>query len=241
MHFTRPADAQASGQGLDGANTVSYDVSSDSFRVMVSHGGVAFDQTFAPGDIVVTPDTTITVYHKSDNITFALWKPGSEGLGLQYTTYGHWTEASGTEIKTGLVAFGIPTPSGSVPKTGTASYAGHTIGFVVDRFLDRSAILRGDAVLSADFAAGKVTGELNNMQVSYNPAVLEPWESIVIDTTISGNTFAGTARGKDLTSPDPLNGTANGGFFGPAAQEIGGSWTVNSGRELAIGTFAGKK
>jgi len=77
--------------------------------------------------------------------------------------------------------------------------------------------------------------------VRYNPSFPEPWKTIVIDTTISGNSFAGTAREKDLTVPDPLNGTANGGFFGPAAQEIGGSWIVTSGREAAIGTFAGKK
>jgi hypothetical protein len=241
MHFTQPFYAEASGQGFEGGNTVSYDVGSDSFRVSVNHGGVALDQTFAPGDIVVTPDTTITVYNKSGNFTFALWKPGADGLGLEYTTYGNWGDRRNSEVKTGFVVFGVRTPAGSVPKIGSASYTGSTVGFVVDRVRGRTSLLKGDAILIADFSTGKVTGELNNMQVRYNPPVAEPWKTIALDTTISGNTFAGTAREKDPVEPGALAGTVNGGFFGPAAQEIGGGWTVSGPGEIAIGTFAGKK
>jgi hypothetical protein len=45
----------------------------------------------------------------------------------------------------------------------------------------------------------------------------------------------------NLTSTGGMSGTAVGQFFGPSANEIGGTYKVNSGSSYMIGGFGGKR
>ena len=244
MHFLGGGSSPStSAEDFSGGNTVTYDVSSDSFTVKVNHGGISLNQTFLPADIVVTPNTTLTIYQKPGGVpSIGILKPGPAGLDLQYVTFGNWANSDGSMLTFGGLVFGIRTPTGAVPKTGTASYAGETVGMLFDKPSGHAFRLTGDVTLAADFLAATVIGNLTNMETrDLQGGALSTWGDLKINATISGNTFSGTAGSKDTTLADPLGGTASGGFFGPAAQEIGGSWNVLSGKEMANGTFVGKK
>jgi hypothetical protein len=52
----------------------------------------------------------------------------------------------------------------------------------------------------------------------------------------ANNRIAGTT-----SAPGGLSGAVNGAFFGPAAQEVGGNWTLQGGATQAAGVFTGKK
>jgi hypothetical protein len=64
-----------------------------------------------------------------------------------------------------------------------------------------------------------------------------PWRNFTTTGAISGNTFSGSAATKDGN----LSGAHQGGFFGPAANEIGGVYRMTGGGEQAAGSFVGKK
>lgn len=63
-----------------------------------------------------------------------------------------------------------------------------------------------------------------------------PWHDLSMTAQIVGNTFEGTLNAKDVE----LGGTVSGGFFGPGAEEVGGSWAVDNADEHAIGEFIGR-
>jgi hypothetical protein len=246
MHFNVNGNGQATGvsssqENFAGGNTVTYNVSADSFAVSVSHPSVTFGDTFGPVNIDAgTSNATLTVYEKNGgDRVFIMLNPDDPELDLSYVTFGNWTDANSTSnsIASGFVVFGVRTPAGAVPTTGTASYAGETIGTMVD---SRGTIytVSGFGTMTANFGAGTVNGDFTKT-AKFNVLTTSttPWRDFTTTGNISGNTFAGTAATKD----GALTGTSNGGFFGPAANEIGGVYRMTGGGEQATGSFVGKK
>jgi hypothetical protein len=244
MHFNVNNANAATGttssiENFSGGNTVTYNVAADSFAVSVSHPTLTFSDTFAPANISGASNATLTVYEKNGgDRVFIMLNPDDPELDLSYVTFGNWTDANSTSnsIASGFVVFGVRTPAGAVPTTGTASYAGETIGTMVD---SRGTIytVSGFGTMTANFGAGTVNGDFTKT-AKFNVLTTSttPWRDFTTTGNISGNTFAGTAATKD----GALTGTSNGGFFGPAANEIG-VYRMTGGGEQATGSFVGKK
>ncbi len=70
-----------------------------------------------------------------------------------------------------------------------------------------------------------------------DPGGTSAWHDATVNASISGTTFAGTIQAKDAD----LRGPVNGGFFGPGAPEIGGSWAMENADIHAMGVFVGKR
>lgn len=218
--------------GLGGGNTITYNADTDSFSLKVTQGAAQIDSTFSPANIIPGPVTTATIYGNG-TASFILIKPGAAGLGLDYVTYGTWSIASANTR--GYSVFGVRTEPGSVPKSGAASFSGPVGGIAVDG--GRQFSIAGTFALTADFTAGSVTGDFSGMTKSDLAANTTPWHDLTLNANISGNAFAGTLQAKDIS----LGGTAAGGFFGPGAPEIGGSWAVENTDIHAVGVFLGKR
>lgn len=119
-------------------------------------------------------------------------------------------------------------------------------------------IINGDGTLTANFATGLITGSFTNMTSTTGKftngsvscvctGTTRAWNDISLTGTISGAAISGTTS----ISSNPNNatsfaatgsGTISGGFYGPAANEVGLVWTVqDSNKSIAMGTFGAPK
>jgi len=174
--------------------------------------------------------------------------------GLSYTSLGMWTHTSEGpfDLPQNVTAYvvGYETPGSAVPQSGSATYsgAGAVKGVILqpDGVHIAGANLSGDATLTANFAAGSVTGAFTNMKA--NDGVDTPWNDVSVAASIAAGTnrFNGTTHvTTQPASPYALKGSAtgsiNGAFYGPAADNIGAIWSLNDGTATALGGVAVKR
>ena len=136
---------------------------------------------------------------------------------------------SGDAGSFGVIFGGQATPESAVEQKATSSVvATFSNGgqFEGTEFLQGGGVtgIRSNNVnLSADFGAGTVVGQISNItEVNTDNNSPARAYDIGINATIDGNTFAGDANyiNNNQTSGD---GTSEGGFFGPNAEEVAGA------------------
>ena len=153
-----------------------------------------------------------------------------------------WNDASGLS---GDVAFGIPTPAGGVPATGTANYAGtisgQSTGF--SDALDIPVSIGGTVNLAFDFGAGTLSGSIHAMDTSFEGG---PDLGILNFTDTVYSTGSLTFSGRfdtALAGPNEFSGL----FTGPQAQELIGKFVfpypspVEGQPYIAAGAWVAKK
>jgi hypothetical protein len=206
-----------------------------------------------------TEDATPSQFHRyfdlvmtDDRVGFLTVTRKAE-LNLTYTTIawfgGHRLAADGTALNDQIfIATGIPTASGDVPLSGTASYSALAKGWAT-----AGTDIEGNFQLTFDFATSGVTGRLalyaNDGTGGYGPVGTYP---VVQGSHDRGATsFAGSF---DVGSIGPGAGSFEGIFMGPGAAEIGGRWRAPvripagqgfpaylEGVHSAAGVFAGAR
>lgn len=135
---------------------------------------------------------------------------------------------------------GIRTAEADIPKTGTAHYTGTweaRIGKPIQ--WDNQADKAAKAVFTVDFGKKSISGTLtekNGVQPAFH----------IENGKIEGNGFHATARtrdnginlsGNDSTNPQSFKASnllVEGGFYGPQAEELGGTIFNNDGKSLDI-------
>jgi hypothetical protein len=145
----------------------------------------------------------------------------------------------------GWYVYGQETPFAAIPSTGSATYLGTLNGNYFDGTATAYAV-RADLTATADFAARSVdfstlgtetvvllplggTGAIasrNDLNINHSP--------LTIGTNT--NQFSGT-----VTDVGGRTGTATGRFYGPAANEIGGVYSLSGGGQTNIGSFVAKQ
>lgn len=164
-------------------------------------------------------------------------------LGWNYQDFGIWVTGAGTGSGTyGAASFGAATAGGSVPTTGTATYTGVTGG--------RYGSVGGPAYFTSsnltsnvDFAARTLSFTTSGSQQSTSLLAGSFSANTALDLTGSltysagSNQFTGSVNNTGST----LTGTATGRFFGPAAQEIGGTFGLTGTAGNYGGGFGAKK
>jgi hypothetical protein len=174
-----------------------------------------------------------------------------EGGGLDYTLYGYWlimNEPPDVPMQGGGAWLGgFVTAPGAVPTSGGAVFNGAIIGLYEDGY--KSAALVGGVVrIDVDFAARSVSGAMTGIGLGSDTFSHGPINDIVFSATIDAgaNLFRGTTRvstvpgGPSAFAADAA-GTIAGRFFGPAAQEVGGVWTLSDASHHMIGAFGAKR
>lgn len=143
------------------------------------------------------------------------------------------------------------TPLVSATYSGRARMDAHPDTGWVDNQTSRTRI-RSDMNLAADFSAGTISGALTNFSIEPpGQAQGAVAGSVSMDaTTLSGNGFAGnlTPDAAFLTSLGTnasLSGTYGGTFYGPAAEQVGGTLSATGSANgqgfNAIGYYTGTK
>jgi len=158
--------------------------------------------------------------------------------GFSYSELGGWGSAAAS--RWGYVAFGVPTPEGAVPTTGSATFQGYASGntdiMIADNLYGGYFPLHVDGTVELNFNLGSGTlgGSMTlSLPDGLNPVEIGTWafrDTVYSagSTTYSGS-FDATAVGQNFFL---------GRFTGPSAEETIGAWALpfvfDKGGEYAI-------
>jgi len=210
-----------------------------SLTITVTTGGANFTQTYA-GTLFQSLGGALTLSQLASDIERALNAPGvatgvvfqGANLGLSYSAFGGWvSNDGGGAFRIGNLAAGNETLPASVPVSGSANYAGATTG-VGGTGGGSYFAFAGNAAINANFLTGAVTTTFSglrtqDLQTNAVGALPDQTGSGVI----AGNKYSTNIAGGGMI------GTANGTFYGPAAQETAGVWRSSGGGTTVIGSF----
>ena len=185
---------------------------------------------------------TVTVSGTSYNLQVK--DIGFSAAALNYSTFGFWqlspsSSSTNNPVEVGWYAVGSKTGSTNVPSTGSANYSGKTDGAVVFNAKSTAYTFSGNAALAANFGTGTITGSLTGLNAysvgnSSGQTNVGTLNDINLTSgTISGDAFSGNAAAAATSGSaanlSGLSGSFRGNFFGPSAQEAGGTLYMTSG------------
>lgn len=161
--------------------------------------------------------------------------------GWEYQSFGIWTTGAGTGSGTyGAASVGAPTPAGSIPTSGSAIYYGYAGGRHV----------ASDGSYYFTLAAMQTSANFATRQLSFSTPYTEQTPDLVSSAMNNSLNMTGTlsyASGSNqfsgaVTTAGGMTGTAKGRFYGTAAQEIGGTFSVTgTGVQSYGGAFGGAR
>ena len=156
-----------------------------------------------------------------------------------YQTFGYWIDdrSSSGRVATAF-SMGNPTPAGAEISRSSASYDGRARGV----YTDGGDIFETDARMSArvDFRDREIDFSTSSTRLTsvgsdrYRSAGRLDMEGTL--TIGDGYRFSG-----QVETERSLEGTATGTFYGPDAQEIGGTFSLGGGDETLTGAFGGRR
>lgn len=171
----------------------------------------------------------------------------SQTIGWDYQTFGIWfADTSGTGGTAGSFSVGAQTPGSAIPTTGTGSYTGAAGGLYVDAS-GKQYFTIASMTAGANFSTRSIAFSTSGTQQTQDLSTFTTNTNLDLAGTLTYaagvNKFTGSISsvggGPGNT---PMNGSATGSFYGPAAEEIGGGFVVRgSGTTGYLGAFGGKK
>jgi hypothetical protein len=243
--FPTPTDIQAVLRGTVTSNGITYPV---------------FDFTIVSLGVTATNvrgDGTEAAATNGGKVSGALYT-------LNYAVLGAWSyTAPGGTTYLGQFATGSQTPVASLPTTGTATYTGSgTSGGVIGAYFVpggnntiTGGTVTGDVNMNVNFGTNAVAGQFTNMVAKPITGGSVPWNNVSMSGQID-RAGVGSFGGPVTVGAAPsgagsagfgtgAHGNYTGNFFGPAHNEIGGTWTLSEstadGGKAAFGTFAGRR
>ena len=196
----------------------------------------------AAGDTIVKDATGVNYVFTDNKKTTIGVLANPKVYGYEYQTYGSW----GAYLNAGSVGYAVSignlTPGGSIPTVGSAVFTGGANGYLVDAY--RLAYVTNASMTAAvDFASRTVAFSTTNTTMT--------GATTGVATSIPAYNLSGTmtysAGTNRLTGPVSSSGGMTGSlianFYGPAANEIGGTYGLTqptTGNTL-VGGFGGKR
>jgi len=168
------------------------------------------------------------------DLSFAL----SDSATPVYMMFGEWEkyDANFNPTQIGFFALGDVTPSTSMPLSGSATYSGDAIG----RYFESGAVEYFTGFVNATASFGRTNPTMNFTMSgsSYSPSQQQQITINVaggLSITNATSSFAGSVGGDML-------GRVSGKFYGPQAQEIGGTFNLTNGADgQLVGSFGAKQ
>ena len=229
--------------GQSGAKVVvSYDSSSDlGTATLTTAGGTSISWNSASdtfGTLLINNNVEVAASANGENYTLIA---NPYNFGWNYQTFGTWLTGAGTGSgKVGNYSIGSPTIGASIPTTGTATYTGATGGrYATAAGLDY--FVSSSLTATANYATRSVA--LTSTSSVGTRDLLAQSSLNAVDFTGSMTYAAATnSLTGTITTTGGLSGTVKGQFYGPGANELGGSFTATgAGLETFSGAFGAKK
>lgn len=206
-------------------------------------GSGTFSESGSPFIMDFTePTNGITNIHFSTEYTLSGW---------DYQNFGVWiTNFGGTSGEVGAMTSGALTSAANLPTTGDATFAGLSAGVFVD--------VNGDGFATASKMTA--TTSFANRTVSFDTTstTAAPLD-LTVNALINRTNYAYTATPElnltgtmsyaagtnnmsgQVSSANGMTGVVDANFFGPTANEIGGSFAARGDAGYYIGAFGGKR
>lgn len=197
-----------------------------------SSGGDTF------GVLIINNDIDVAISADSEDYALAA---NPFGFGWDYQSFGIWTTGAGTGSGTyGAMSMGAETSGSSIPTSGSATYNGYTAGRFVNSanqdFFTSSAM-----AASANFATRSISFSTTNTFVTRDLINQSANSNLNMNGTLSYSAATNSITGS-ITTTGGLTGDLNGRFYGPSAEEIGGTFALTGGGlEAYAGAFGGKR
>ena len=161
--------------------------------------------------------------------------------GFEYQTYGAWGAYGNATSGGSAISIGSATPVTGMPATGSYTFTGGASGYYTDAN-KLAYVTNANMTATASFDARTVSFATNGTYVSGSPsgsAISSP------DLNLSGTLAIASGANKvsgTVTTVSGMSGNANGKFYGPTANEVGGTYAVSgSGLGTFVGGFGGKR
>lgn len=165
--------------------------------------------------------------------------------GWNYQTFGVWSRdpAGNNSGRVGAISTGNFTATNNIPSTGTATFTGAAAGLYVAPNGTTGGVVAADMAMVVDFST-RVAG-FATANTTLSPDGIQTFRAFpALDLTgslqvaNSQNLMSGTVS----TTSSALTGDINGKFYGPNAQEVGGTFGLKgAGVEAYVGGFGGKR
>ena len=230
-----PASVTDAGVGTDNLR-VNFDANADVSSISLSNqfGAATFtaDEIGSGGSSVAGGQTINIQIGVSGGAAYSAYD-----LNDDYMSFGSWSvgQESGTGTRySSFFVTGYETPLANMPISGTANYSGMSTGIFFDR-TDSSAYAVGSLnfTASVSFGSSSISLATNSTQLidlATSATVSSPDFNYAGVGSLSGNSFSGSLS---LTRGD--TGEFSGKFFGPSAQNLGGTF----GFSLPDGVYGG--
>lgn len=157
-------------------------------------------------------------------------------LGWEYQSFGIWNNDKPFARTISLLSFGAATPGSAVPTVGNATFSGKLAALYLSPNVQGS-IATADLTVNADFSKRSLSFASSGTSLTRDLATATAAPNLNLSGTLTyspgSSTFAGTLTNAGGT----MSGASKGQFYGPAAQELGGVFTVTSA--TSIETLAG--
>ena len=165
-------------------------------------------------------------------------------VGWDYQTFGVWLQRpSATTFQAGAMSAGAITPASAVPTSGPGNFSGIASGFHVNT-AGAAFVTTAEMSAAVDFGARTIVFNTDNTRLTNLDGSGLP--SSAANLNLSGNLgyglgssqFTGGVNTQDMS----MAGSATGRFYGPAAQEMGGTYQLTgTGPSRMIGAFGAKQ
>ena len=165
--------------------------------------------------------------------------------GFNYQSFGVWGTGlvAGSTGKYGVASVGIATGGSAIPTAGTVAFRGIAAGIYTDGAVSRYA---ANANFNVDFGTRTIAFSTSNQTITdirTNQTIPVTWLDLNGTMTYAAgvNNFSGNVSARGQTSFQNLTGTASGQFYGPNANEIGGTFFLRGSVNTLVGGFGGKQ
>ena len=206
--------------------------------------------------ILASTDPRITTAGSGSFESFAA------SVGLSYAGFGDWSlnpSSNGLPTYVGVTAGAQAgqLQTSAMPTTGSATYTGGAVGYVLQTpgtgGANNAAQFWGTSSLTASFSSGggSITGGITGITLwsvanggNGQSRITGTMNNIGLSATISGSSFSGTTSATgtagtafNLTS---ATGSLTGAFYGPAANELAGVFSLANTNVKLFGSFGAK-
>ena len=213
--------------GLPRGDGLTFSTADATFVNLASIGQPGLDVVAKPGD-----GNPFTSMRASDLVLMA--KPFAHGW--DYQSFGVWNYTNPNYQTISPISFGSATPASAVPTIGAASFSGKLGGLYVSP-AGEGSIATANVKVDADFSTRSLSLASSGTTITRDLQTATAAPNLNLSGTLTyspaSNTFTGTLTNAGGT----MSGSSTGRYYGPAAQELGGVFTVKSA--TSVETFAG--
>jgi hypothetical protein len=163
-------------------------------------------------------------------------------LGWSYQSFGLWDSYGVDGGSAGSRTFGAVTRASAVPTSGAASFTGKLAGLYVSP-AGQGSMAAANVTLNADFSNRSLTFSSTGTQLTRNLSTATAAPNLDLRGTLAYSPATNRFTGTLTNAGGTMSGASTGRFYGPAAQELGGVFTVKApaGVETFTGAYGAKR